>query len=48
MIFLGLRMQGEDIFERTNGKFHCVDIFVCKGRIFLSVLIYAKSHLCTL
>ena len=31
MIFLGLRMQGEDIFECTNGKFHVLTFLCARG-----------------
>ena len=37
MIVLCFSMQGEDIFERTNGKCHFVYTVICKRTIFLSM-----------
>jgi hypothetical protein len=38
MIVSSSSMEGEDILEHTNGKFHGVYILLCKRKIFLSIL----------
>ena len=34
MTIMRFNIQGEDIFEFTNGKRHAFAILICKGKIF--------------